>query len=71
MSGRKGVLVRERATSGLVHKHPSGEPTPIRADSETSRQIVEIARDRGRVHDHIIVGRDEGAEDDPDVNLSR
>jgi DNA repair protein RadC len=42
----------------LVHNHPSGDPTPSRADIEMTRQIVEIAKPLGiAVHDHIIVGR--------------
>jgi DNA repair protein RadC len=42
----------------LVHNHPSGDPTPSRADIEMTRQIVEVAKPLGLVvHDHIIVGR--------------
>ncbi|MEW5421018.1 DNA repair protein RadC [Amorphus sp. 3PC139-8] len=42
----------------LVHNHPSGDPTPSRADIQMTRQIVEIAAPLGiSVHDHIIVGR--------------
>jgi DNA repair protein RadC len=42
----------------LVHNHPSGDPTPSRADIDMTRQIVEAARPLGVVvHDHIIVGR--------------
>jgi DNA repair protein RadC len=42
----------------LVHNHPSGDPTPSRADVDMTRQIVEAARPLGVVvHDHIIVGR--------------
>jgi DNA repair protein RadC len=42
----------------LVHNHPSGDPTPSRADVEMTRQIAEIAKPLGvAVHDHIIVGR--------------
>jgi len=42
----------------LVHNHPSGDPTPSRADVETTRQIAEVAKPLGvAVHDHIIVGR--------------
>ena len=42
----------------LVHNHPSGDPTPSRADIEMTRQIVEAAKPLGLVvHDHIIVGR--------------
>jgi DNA repair protein RadC len=43
----------------LVHNHPSGDPTPSRADIEMTRSIVEVARSLGiAVHDHIIVGKD-------------
>jgi DNA repair protein RadC len=43
----------------LVHNHPSGDPTPSRADIEMTKQIVEVAKPLGiSVHDHIIVGRD-------------
>ncbi|NOT72667.1 MAG: DNA repair protein RadC [Hyphomicrobium sp.] len=43
----------------LVHNHPSGDPTPSRADIDMTRQIMDAARPLGvSVHDHIIVGRD-------------
>lgn len=43
----------------LVHNHPSGDPTPSRADIDMTKLIVEAARPLGIViHDHIIVGRD-------------
>jgi len=43
----------------LVHNHPSGDPTPSRADIDMTRAIVEVARPLGiSVHDHLIVGRD-------------
>jgi DNA repair protein RadC len=43
----------------LVHNHPSGDPTPSRADVDMTRQIAAIAKPLGiAVHDHIIVGRD-------------
>ncbi|MEM7193237.1 MAG: DNA repair protein RadC [Pseudomonadota bacterium] len=43
----------------LVHNHPSGDPTPSRADIEMTKQIVAAAKPLGVViHDHIIVGRD-------------
>ena len=43
----------------LVHNHPSGDPTPSRADVEMTRAIIEVARPLGiSVHDHIIVGKD-------------
>lgn len=43
----------------LVHNHPSGDPTPSRADIVMTQNIVEIAKPLGiSVHDHIIVGKD-------------
>lgn len=43
----------------LVHNHPSGDPTPSRADIETTRDIVEAGSKLGViVHDHIIIGKD-------------
>jgi DNA repair protein RadC len=43
----------------LVHNHPSGDPTPSRADIQMTQSIVEIAKPLGiSVHDHIIVGRE-------------
>lgn len=42
----------------LVHNHPSGDPTPSRADIQMTRQIIDIAKPLGiEVHDHIIVAR--------------
>jgi len=42
----------------LVHNHPSGDPTPSRADIKMTRQIVAAAKPLGvLVHDHIIVGK--------------
>jgi len=42
----------------LAHNHPSGDPTPSRADIEMTKSIIDIAKPLGiLVHDHIIVGR--------------
>ena len=42
----------------LVHNHPSGNPTPSRADIEMTKQIVAAAKPLGvLVHDHIMVGK--------------
>ena len=41
----------------LVHNHPSGDPTPSRADKAITRDLVEAGRVlRIAVHDHVIVG---------------
>lgn len=43
----------------LVHNHPSGDPTPSRADVEMTRTIIETAKPLGiAVHDHVIIGKD-------------
>jgi DNA repair protein RadC len=43
----------------LVHNHPSGDPTPSRADIQMTQAIIEVARPLGiAVHDHIIVGKE-------------
>lgn len=46
----------------LLHNHPSGDPTPSRADIEMTRQIVEAARQLNiAVHDHLVIGQGEPA----------
>ncbi|WP_137864988.1 MULTISPECIES: DNA repair protein RadC [unclassified Sphingomonas] len=43
----------------LVHNHPSGDPSPSRADIEITRQIAAAGKGLGiGVHDHIILGRE-------------
>lgn len=43
----------------LVHNHPSGDPTPSRADIAMTRQIVDGAKLFGlQVHDHLVIGRE-------------
>lgn len=42
----------------LVHNHPSGDPTPSRADIEMTKKIIEAIKPLGIiVHDHIIIGK--------------
>ena len=42
----------------MVHNHPSGDPTPSRADIEMTKTVVETAKPLGiAVHDHIIIGK--------------
>ncbi|MFJ6023339.1 DNA repair protein RadC [Brevundimonas sp. NPDC092305] len=43
----------------IVHNHPSGDPTPSRADIQMTKQVVDAARALALdVHDHLVVGRD-------------
>ena len=42
----------------LVHNHPSGDPTPSRADIDMTKEIVETGKRLGiAVHDHRIIGK--------------
>jgi DNA repair protein RadC len=44
----------------LVHNHPSGDPTPSRADVELTRDIEKaLAPLEIKVHDHLVVGAQE------------
>ncbi|MBY0336461.1 MAG: DNA repair protein RadC [Acetobacteraceae bacterium] len=41
----------------LVHNHPSGDPTPSRADIEMTREVKQAADALGiALHDHVIMG---------------
>jgi DNA repair protein RadC len=43
----------------LVHNHPSGDPTPSKADIEMTKDVQKAAQALGvLVHDHIVIGRD-------------
>lgn len=47
-----------RICDGIVHNHPSGDPTPSAADIEMTRQVREAARAVGiALHDHVVIGR--------------
>ena len=42
----------------LVHNHPSGDPTPSKADIQMTRQIQQAVEAVNiRLHDHLIIGR--------------
>ena len=44
---------------GMMHNHPSGDPTPSRADIDMTRQVIAAGHALNvEVHDHLIVGRD-------------
>jgi DNA repair protein RadC len=41
----------------LVHNHPSGDPSPSRADIAVTRDIIDAGKPLGiAVHDHLIIG---------------
>jgi DNA repair protein RadC len=42
----------------LVHNHPSGDPTPSKADIMMTREVVAAAKALSiAVHDHLVIGR--------------
>ena len=42
----------------MVHNHPSGDPTPSKADREITNQVVDAARPLGiTVHDHLVIAK--------------
>jgi len=42
----------------LVHNHPSGDPTPSKADIAMTREIAGAAKALSiAVHDHLVIGR--------------
>ena len=42
----------------LVHNHPSGDPTPSRADISMTREIMDVLESLDvQVHDHLVVGK--------------
>lgn len=57
-----GLALRESAAGLiLVHNHPSGDPTPSRADREFTERLAAAAEVVGlRLLDHVVVGREGG-----------
>ena len=42
----------------MVHNHPSGDPTPSKADIEMTREVIEAGAPMGiTVHDHLVIGK--------------
>ncbi|WP_308916150.1 RadC family protein [Jannaschia sp. LMIT008] len=54
----KRALALNASALILVHNHPSGDPTPSRADIDVTRALKAAGEVLGIVlHDHLIVGR--------------
>ena len=46
----------------MVHNHPSGDPTPSRADVEMTAAIDTACAAIGvTIHDHVIIGKETDA----------
>lgn len=54
----KRVLSANASAVILVHNHPSGDPTPSRADIDMTKAIVASLKTiQVSVHDHLVIGR--------------
>lgn len=46
----------------LVHNHPSGDPTPSRADIDMTKRIADAGQSLGiAIHDHLVIGKGQHA----------
>lgn len=53
----KRALVLSASAVILVHNHPSGDPTPSRADIDMTRNVAEALSALDiKLHDHLVVG---------------
>ena len=51
------ALKRQAVSILLIHNHPSGDPSPSRADAELTGQIAAVGQMLGiPLLDHIIIG---------------
>ncbi len=54
----KRVLELDASAVILVHNHPSGDPTPSRADIDMTKSIADLLGKMDvRVHDHLVIGK--------------
>lgn len=54
----KRAVALNAAALILVHNHPSGDPTPSRADIAMTNEIIEAGAALGiQVHDHVVIGK--------------
>lgn len=48
--------------AGVMHNHPSGDPTPSRADISMTAEIETACATIGvTVHDHVVIGKESDA----------
>ena len=53
----RAAIVHSAYAIILTHNHPSGDPTPSRADNQLTKRVVEVGQMLGvEVADHIIIG---------------
>ena len=53
----KRAIALDAAAVIMVHNHPSGDPTPSRADIDMTKTVIAALKPVGiAMHDHVIVG---------------
>ncbi len=58
----KRALELEASAIIMVHNHPSGDPTPSRADITMTQEVRDAAARLGiTLHDHLVIGRGQHA----------
>ncbi len=54
----KRALQLDASAIIMVHNHPSGDPTPSRADIEMTKEVKAALKAVGvELHDHLVIGR--------------
>jgi DNA repair protein RadC len=54
----KRALELQASAIIMVHNHPSGDPTPSRADIDMTKQVTQALAAVGiTIHDHVIIGK--------------
>ena len=54
----KRALQLDASAIIMVHNHPSGDPTPSRADIEMTKEVKTALKAVGiELHDHLVIGR--------------
>ncbi|MAG96527.1 MAG: DNA repair protein RadC [Alphaproteobacteria bacterium] len=54
----KRALELEASAIIMVHNHPSGDPTPSKADIEMTREVAAAGEKLGiSLHDHVVIGK--------------
>ncbi len=56
--GKNIIYQSSRTNHRMIHNHPSGDPTPSKADIDMTKTIAGIGAQMAIVvHDHIIIGK--------------
>jgi DNA repair protein RadC len=60
MRAKRKLDHRDRSQSGLLHNHPSGDPSPSQTDIRMTKAIIDIAAPLGISESHHIIAERNG-----------